>query len=195
MKRALAALALLFAAAPLFAINTAVLRRGDRVGVLRMSEQFDAATERTVANAIESSLPSALRDHGFDAFDAQLTYDDLRRGDDAGAAYYVEVVGAQARDRKAASVDVGADNVYANIGVVVSRVAAEVRLYDGKTLELVDRWDISKRSASVMPTSLGLGGRFFWASIGMPFIHGQFRAVARDVAQQAAKRIAQAAAP
>jgi hypothetical protein len=194
MKRVLG-IALLLAATPLLAINTSVLRRGDRIGVLRMSEHFDGS-EATVADAIESVLPRALRDRGFDAFDTQRTYDDLRRGDVADAAYYVEVVGAQARDREAADVGVGAENVYASVGVLVSHVAAEVRLYDGKTLELVDRWDLAKKSAAVVPTSVGIGGRYLWGAIALPIIHrGQYRAAARDVAQQAAERIAQAAAP
>jgi hypothetical protein len=195
MKRLLF-LGLLLVATPLLAINTTVLRRGDRVGVLRMSERFEIASEETVARTIESDLPRVLRDHGFDAFDAHVTYDDVRRGDGPGAAYYVEVVGARAGDREAVGVGVGAENVYASIGVVVSRVAAEVRLYDGKTLELVDRWDLSKRSTAVVPTSVGIGGRFVWAAIALPFVHyGQYRSAAHDVARQAAERIAQAAQP
>jgi hypothetical protein len=195
MKRFLF-LGLLLVATPLLAINTSVLRRGDRVGVLRMSERFDVASEETVARTIESDLPRVLRDRGFDAFDAHATYDDVRRGDGPGAAYYVEVVGARAGDREAVGVGVGAENVYASIGVVVSRVAAEVRLYDGKTLELVDRWDLSKKSTAVVPTSVGVGGRFVWAAIALPFVHyGQYRSAAHDVARQAAERIAQAAQP
>lgn len=194
MKRALG-IVLLLAATPLLAINTSILRRGDRIGVLRMSERFDGS-EQTVANAIESVLPRALRDRGFGAFDAQRTYDDLRRGDVADAAYYVEVVGARAGDRQAAGVDVGVDNLYASVGVIVSHVAAEVRLYDGRTLELVDRWDLSKKSAAIVPTSVGIGGRYVWGAIVLPIIHhGQYRAAARGVAQTAAERIAQAAAP
>jgi len=195
MKRFLF-LGLLLVATPLLAINTSILRRGDRVGVLRMSERFDVASEETVARTIENDLPRALRDRGFDAFDAHATYDDVRRGDGPGAAYYVEVVGARAGDREAVGVGVGAENVYASIGVVVSRVAAEVRLYDGKTLELVDRWDLSKKSTAVVPTSIGVGGRFVWAAIALPFVHyGQYRSAAHDVARQAAERIAQAAQP
>jgi hypothetical protein len=195
MKRLLL-LGLLLATTPLFAINTAMLRRGDRIGVLRMSQRFDVAAEQTVADAIESRLPRALHDRGFDAFDTGRTYDDLRNGDAPEAAYYVEVVGARAGDREAAGVGVGAENVYAGIGVVVSRVAAEVRLYDGRTLELVDRWDLSKKSTAVVPTSVGIGGRFVWASIALPFVHyGQYRSAAHDVARQAAERIARAAQP
>src|ERR1041385_1015528 len=136
MKRLLL-LGLLLAATPLFAINTTVLRRGDRIGVLRMSERFDGS-EQTVATAIESVLPRALHERGFDAFDAQRTFEDVRNGDAPPAAFYVEVVGARAPARGAAGIGVAAENVGTTLGVVVSRVAAEVRLYDGKTLELVD---------------------------------------------------------
>ena len=196
MKRRLLFLGLLLVTTPVFAINTNILRRGERIGVLRMNEQFDVAAERTVASAIESALPHALRDRGFEAFDTQRTYDDVRRGDGPNAAFYVEVVGAHAHDREAVGVGVGAENVYASIGVVVSRVAAEVRLYDGKTLELIDRFDLSKKSTAVVPTAVGIGGRFFWAELALPFVrYGQYRSAARDVAHQAAEAIARTAAP
>ena len=78
MKRLILLGTVLLAAAPLFAINTATLRRGDRIGVLRMSEQFDIASEQTVAQTIERDLPNFLRQRGFDAFDARGTYDDIR---------------------------------------------------------------------------------------------------------------------
>jgi hypothetical protein len=195
MKRLLL-LGLVLAATPLFAINTTMLHRGDRIGVLRMNEQFDAGAERTVANAIENALPRTLRDHGFEAFDAKSSYDDVRRGDGPNAAFYVEVVGARSGDREAVGFGVGAETVYASIGVIVSRVAAEVRLYDGKTLELIDRFDLSKKSTSVVPTSVGVGGRFFWAELALPFVHfGQIRSAAHDVARQAAEAIARTAAP
>ncbi|HEV2720874.1 MAG TPA: hypothetical protein VG323_12705 [Thermoanaerobaculia bacterium] len=184
MKRLLL-LGLLLIATPVFAINTTILRRGERIGVLRMNEQFDVATERTVANAIESALPRALRDRGFDAFDTQRTYDGVRRGDGPDAAFYVEVVGAHGGGREAAGVGVGGDNVYATLGVVVSRVAAEVRLYDGKTFELIDRFDLSKKSTAVVPTSVGIGGRFVWAELALPFVrYSQYRSAAQDVARQ-----------
>jgi hypothetical protein len=193
MKRLLFAGLVLLAATPVFAINTALLHRGDRIGVLRMSERFEGS-EQTVANAIEGVLPRALHDRGFDAFDAQRTFEDLRGGDAPPAAFYVEVVGAHAGGREAAGIGIGTENAGATLGVLVSRVAAEVRLYDGKTLELVDRWDLSKKSTMVAPTSIGIGGRYFWAALALPIFHaGQYRSAARDVAQQAAERIAEAA--
>lgn len=195
MKRALL-LGLLLATTPLFAINTSTLHRGDRIGVLRMPEQFDAASERTIANVIEGDLPRVLRERGFDAFDARRTFEELRDGDAPPAAFYVEVVGARASGRDVGGIGVGLDNVGTTLGVVVSRVAAEVRLYDGKSLALVDRWDLSKKSTTVAPTSVGVGGRFVWASVALPFVHyGQYRSAAHDVAREAAERIAQAAQP
>lgn len=196
MKRAVLGLSLLLVSSPLLAINTSVLRRGDRIGVLRMTEEFEVASEQTVAKTVESDLPRALRDRGFDAFEAGLTYDDLRPGESGNAAYYVEVIGARASGREAVDVGIGSENVFASVGVVVSRVAAEVRLYDGKTLRLVDRFDLSKKSTAVVPTSFGIGGRYIWAAFALPFVHyGQYRSAAHAVARQAADRIAQAALP
>ena len=195
MKRALT-LVLLLSTAPLFAINTASLHRGDRIGVLRMSERFEVQSERAIASTIEGDLPRLLHERGFDAFDARGTFEDMRRGDVPAAAYYVEVVGARAGGREAGAIGVGTDNVGATLGLIVSRVAAEVRLYDGKSLALVDRWDLTKKSTSVAPTSIGIGGRFVWAALAIPFVHyGQYRSAAHDVAREAVERIAQAAQP
>lgn len=196
MKRPAVGLLLLLVSAPLLALNTNVLRRGDRIGVLRMSDQFDADMERAVVRTLESDLPRALRARGFDAFDARLTYDDLRRGDAGGAAYYVEVVSARAGEREAAGIGAGVGGVYTTVSVVVARVAAEVRLYDGKSLALIDRFDLSEKRTSVAPTSVGLGGRYLWAELALPFMqYGQYRSAAHDVARQAAERIAATAQP
>lgn len=194
MKRLLL-LATLLAATPLFAINTnGVLHRGDRIGVLRMADHYEAGSEQAVAGTIEDALPGALHKHGFEAFDAQRTYEDARNGDAPPAAFYVEVVGAHAGEREAAGVGAGVGPIYTTVGVVVSRVAAEVRLYDGKTLALIDRWELTKRNTTVAPTSIGLGGRFFWADVALPFVRfGQYRSAAHDVARDAAARIAGAA--
>jgi len=195
MKRVLG-IVLVLAATPLFAINTSVLRRGDRVGVLRMSEDFELRSERVVSSAIYSGLSRELRARGFDAFESRLTYDDLRRGDDGGAAYYVEIVSARAANRNVGEVGVGADNAYATIGIVTSRVAAEVRLYDGKTLELVDSWDLWRKSTAVQPTSIGVGTRALFAAIALPFLErGRYTAAANAIAGDAAERIARTAAP
>src|SRR6266498_3270396 len=196
MKRPLLGLLLLLVSTPLLAINTNVLRRGDRIGVLRMAGEFEYASERTVAKTLQNDLRAALRDRGFDAFDTRLTYDDLRREGTADAAYYVEVVSAGVANRNAGGIGIGTDGIGATVSVIVSRVAAEVRVYDGRTLELVDRFDLSRKSTAVVPTSVGIGGRYFWAAFALPFVeYGQYRSAAHAVARQAAERIAQAAQP
>ena len=74
-----------------------------------------------------------------------------------------------------------------SLGVVVSRVAAELRLYDGTTMELIASSDLSKRTAALMPTYVGIGGGSIYASLALPFIErAQHRNVARKAARAAA---------
>jgi hypothetical protein len=189
-------LLILLSATPLLAINTNVLRHGDRIGVLRMSDEFTYGAEQTVAKAVQGDLQRELRARGFDAFDTGVTYDELRRVAPGTTPYYVEVVSANAADREHGGIGAGTDGLWATVSVVVSRVAAEVRVYDGKTLELVDRFELAKKSTAVVPTSVGIGGRNLFAAIALPFVHyGQYRSAAHEVARQAAERIAQSALP
>jgi len=190
-------LGLLLVSTPVFAINTSILYRGDRIGVLRMPERFDRASERAVSSAIEEELPSALHKQGFEAFDTQRTYDEARNGDAPAAAFYVEVVGAHTDGgNNAAGIDVGVNGVYTTVGLLVSHVAAEVRLYDGKTLALIDRWYLGEKNVTVAPTSISLASRFLFAELAMPLVRaGQSRNAAHDVAREAAARIAGAARP
>jgi hypothetical protein len=175
-------------------ILTSVLHRGDRIGVVRMSDRFAYGAGQTVATAVQNDLRSELLARGFDAFDTGGTLDDLRRGDTKNAPFYVEIVSANTRDRSVGGVGVGSDTVGATVGVVVSRVAAEVRLYDGPTLALIDHFDLSKNATAIVPTSVGIGGRSFWTFIAIPFVHyGQYRNAAHEVARLAAERIAQSA--
>src|SRR5437763_16446852 len=106
MKRLLPILLLLLATS-LAAINTNVLRRGGRIGVLRMSDAYSYGAEQTVAKTVQSDLQKELRARGFDAFDAGITYDDLRRGTGESAPYYVEVVSANAADRDRGGIAAG----------------------------------------------------------------------------------------
>jgi len=75
--------------------------------------------------------------------------------------------------------------------LVLGEVAAEVRLYDGRTLNQIARYDLHKRNMAVVPMSIGIGGRSLSAWIALPFVqYGQYRAAAHEVARQAAERIA-----
>jgi hypothetical protein len=189
MKR-LAALLAVAMAVPAFGLTRSP-RPGDRIGVLRMSDQFSYGAERTVANALQHFLRDELRNLGFHAFDARTTYDDLlHRGPD-DADFYVEVVSSYAANRPVAGAGAAVGDLAVEVAVVVGQVAAEVRLYDGRTLNLIERYDLEKRSTAVVPTGIGIAGRSIWASVMLPFVqYGQYRAAAHDVARQAAARIA-----
>jgi len=189
MKRIIFLLAIAMAV-PAFGLMRSP-RPGDRIGVLRMSDRFLYGAERTVANALQHDLRDELRNLGFSAFDARMTYDDLLHRGPEDADFYVEVVSSRASGRPMGGVGAAVGNVAVEVAVVVKQVAAEVRLYDGRTLNLIERYDFEKRSTAVVPTGIGIGGRSIWAEIMLPFVeYGQYRAAAHDVARQAAARIA-----
>ena len=175
---------------PAFALTRSP-QPGDRIGILRMSDRFGYGAERTVANTIQNDLRRELRALGFDAFDARVTYDDLYRRGPADADFYVEVVSSHAANREIGGIGTGAGPIAVDVAIVVARVAAELRLYDGRTLDVIERYDLQKNNTAVVPTAIGVGGRSVWAAIMLPFVeYGQYRAAAREVAHQAALRIA-----
>jgi len=188
--KTLTALLICAIAVPALALTTTP-RPGDRIGVLRISDRFAYGAEQTVASTIQNDLRRELRDLGFKAFDARITYDDLLRRGPGDADYYVEVVSAYAAGRPVGAMGVAIDGLAVEVGVVVSNVAAEVRLYDGRTLNLVERYDLAKKSTAVVPTGIGIAGRSIFAAIMLPFVQwGQNRSAAHEVAHQAALRIA-----
>ncbi len=181
---------LAFVALPAFAFRQSP-PAGARIGVLRMSDDDAHGAEQTVAWTVQKELRGELRTLGFDAFDARTTYDDLARGSAPDADFYVEIVSSHAVSQPVGAAGIGSNAVGVDMAVVVSRVAAEVRIYDGKTLGLLNRYDLQQNRTAVVPTAVGFGGRFFWARIPLPFIeYAQVRSAAREVAREAAARIA-----
>ena len=175
---------------PAFALTQSP-RPGDRIGVLRMSDRYTHGAEQTVAKTIQTDLRRELRDLGFDAYDARLTYDELSRHSLPAAEYFVEIISSHSMNHPVGGAGVGAGAVSVEVGVIVAEVAAAVRVYDGRTLNEVAHFDLRKGSAAVVPMGIGLGGRWSWAYVALPFMqYGQYRAAAHDVARQAAERIA-----
>lgn len=124
-----------------------------------MSDRHIGGAEETVARTVQQDLRTELRALGFDAFDAGVTFDDLRRGDGSSADYYVEIVSSRAGDLPLGGVGIGGRDIAVDLAVVVSRVAAQVLLYDGRTLDLLERYDLAQSRTTVLPTAIGLGGR------------------------------------
>jgi hypothetical protein len=184
--RRVALLALI--ALPVFGLTP--LERGNRIGVLQMADDF-AGPERVVARTIGVDLTTELTARGFNAFQAKATYEDAQRGGAPGADYYVEVVSSRTAQRQTAGIGAGVGPVGVEVGVVVAHVAAEVRLYDGRTFALLETYDLRQRNTAVAPTAVGLGTRSVWASVMLPFVqYGQYRSAAHAVAREAAARIA-----
>jgi hypothetical protein len=156
-----------------------------------MAEDFPGGPERVVARTLGNDLTSELSSRGFRAFQAKATYDDAQRGGAPEADYYVEVVSSRTSQRQTAAVAAAAGPVGVEVGVVVARVAAEVRLYDGRTFALLESYDLRQSSTAVGPTGVGLGTRSIWGYVMLPFMqYGQYRSAAHAVAREAATRIA-----
>jgi hypothetical protein len=175
---------------PAFALTQSP-RPGDRIGVLRMTDRYTRGAEAAVAKTVQTALRHELRDLGFDAYDARLTFDELSRHSLPPAEYFVEVISGPSASNPVGGAGVGIRAVSVEVGVVVAEVAAEVRVYDGRTLNQIAQFDLRKNTTAVVPMGIGLGGRWSWAYIALPFIqYGQYRAAAHAVARQAAERIA-----
>ena len=182
MKRLLFALLLVVIPSAAFAFDAT---RATRIGVLRGIDEL----QLDVAEALRGEL----RTRGFDAFDAVRTYDEAIRDGAPVADYYVEVVGDHVSTTEHGGVGIGSRHVGVSLGVLVSRVAAEVRIYDGETMELVTTHDLRKRNTAVVPTSLGVAGGSLFAYIALPYIErAQVRRVVRAAGRKAADLVVEA---
>jgi hypothetical protein len=186
MKRLTVALLVLLAPGVAFAFDAS--RHPARIGVLRPLAQYDRGRESSIQDLVLRSLRSELRERGYDAFDAQMTYEEAERRDAGTADYLVEVVGGDAYSDDYGGIGIGGRNAEVTIAVIASRVAGQLRIYDARTMELLANKSISRRSSAVLPTSIGLGGREFYAVVALPFVQwAQFRRVAHAAAHDAAE--------
>lgn len=194
-------LAAAFLAVPTFAVVTEhpaetvtpMPHAGDRIGILLMPERYADGSDLRIVEHVRRYLREELRDAGFRPFDAAVTYDDLHRHDEQNADYYVEIVGADASSRAHDLGNISDDHASVELALSVARVAAAIRIYDGKSLELLRTFDLKGRSRAVVPTDVGVGVRGLIAWIAVPIIeHAQVRAAAHDVAEDAVRRIRKA---
>ena len=190
MKRFLTAAACLTLATSAFAINTEV-KRGDRIAVLAMPAKYTLAEERRAGEAVQEFLRQELAARGFDAYRVDESYDALVREDRGNADFYVEIAAAEGNSHMEGVGGLGTRTVFIDLGVLVSHVAAEMRLYDGRTLELIDRFDLKEHHTSIAPAAIGIARVPIFGAIVLPSMRrAQIRSAAHDVAVKAADRIA-----
>jgi hypothetical protein len=182
MKRLLAALILVLAPAAAFAFDTT--RRAERIGILLSAADFDHERETVVEREVRRALRAELRARGFDAFDAERTFDEAARDGELAADYLVEIIGGDPQSEEYGGLGIGGRHIDVTVGMVVSRVAADIRVYDAQTMEVLANENLSRRNSAFVPTSLGFGGNHVFAAVALPFF---YRAQSRNVARAAAR--------
>jgi hypothetical protein len=187
MKRLLIALLLLVPGTAALAFDET--RTAPRVGVLRYDDEAFGPGGAWMSDEIVRHLLEELRERGVDAFDARVTYDEAADEGFAEADYLVEIA-ADADAGDFGGIGVGGPHGGVELSLLVARVAAEVRVYDGRTFELISTDNLRKRNRAVLPTAVGFGGRRSWLAIAVPFAQwAQQRRVARDAARDAASKV------
>ena len=182
MKRLMFAAVLLLAASAAHAFDATPAR--PRIGVLRGPEWF---------MSFHDTLQSELRQRGFDVYTEDSTFDDLSLNPDRDADWYIEIVPGDSDTVDYGGLGVGTRHADVSLGLLVSRVGAEARVYRGRTLELVASESSTKKNTAFVPTSVGIGTRSLFAVIALPFVErAQTRGVAKSVARDLAGRIATA---
>jgi hypothetical protein len=191
MRRLPIALALLLVAASAFAIDTRTAGPL-RIGILEGSDRTFSPHEAEVAELVRGSIRNALRDRGFDAFTTRDRYDDLRDASVADRAdYWIEIAASRGESSPIAGV---ALPVGPNVGMewelIVNRVAAEVRLFNGRNLDQVKTFDLRQRSTTVAPSAVFVA-RSVWAAVALPVWQWtRYRGAIRQLGSEAASRIA-----
>lgn len=179
MRSALAAL-LILAATPVAALDTTI-QRGDRIGVLTRHDSGDT---------VRRYLAAELRKLGYDAFTTDETLESLTEETGSDADFYVELAGGT-DNYSWGGIGVGGEGAGVGIDIGTTYASAIVRLYDGPSLELIDTFDVRKKTTALAPSAVGVGGRHVGVWIALPFIQilrerSAIRAVARDAAAQIA---------
>jgi hypothetical protein len=191
MRRTILAVALLTAATAT-AINTGT--RPIRIALLASPDRYADRHDMRASDLVRSHLSAELHNLGYDVVETDERLTDLARDGHPRADYYVDVFGPGGGGYPVAGIGFPIGRGAAvDLAVVVSHVAASVNVYDGRTLDLLHALDLHKKSTSVAPAAIGIGGRPFWAMIAVPFVEwAQYRSGIRAVARQAAREIDEA---
>jgi len=186
MKRLLLVLCLVAMAGTAHAFDAA--RRPERIAVLRADTESLRGDEPVIERAVRETLIRELRSRGFDAYDADRTYEEAVADGAADAHYVIEILGSNADAIDYGGVDINGRSGGVSLAIVSSRVAAQIIVYDAETMEPIAKSELAKKNTALLPTGVGGGAGnavFFW--VATPFLErAQVRSVARAAARDAA---------
>lgn len=190
MKRLLILTAIAGIALPAAAFNP-TRPNPNRVTVLQPPAYEASDVELRVAHNVRARLVSELRARGYEVVDSPMTIDDVQRTAAAVSGLYVEIAPAEVRGHAQGGVAVGTHNVGVDIGVIVSHVAADLYVYDGRSFEVIAQRHLAHDDVAVAPTGVGVGTYRMSAFFALPFIqNARYRAAAGAVVHDATEEIA-----
>lgn len=188
---------MLLAALPLCAVEQAP-RRGDRVAVLTSPVGGGALrVDARIRTALPKYLASALKKSGYDARVTPMTLMELQDRSDRESGrddYYLEVMYADTDGQSWGGVDtgtvIGSTGVGAEISVIEAHVVAEIRVYDGATLEMIDSFTLEASAVAPAITGVGVGDRHGYLFFSLPILAPRpYHTAARRIADAAATRL------
>lgn len=158
---------------------------------LLQAPAYDASDfELQITRNVRERLLGELRARGFAAVDSALTYDEAQRTGAQVSGLYVEIAPSDFHAHATGDVAVRARSVGVDVAMLVSCVAAELRVYDGRTFALIAKRHLSREDVSVVPAGIGAGSYRVAVWLALPIVqHARYRAAANGVVRDAAAEI------
>lgn len=163
---------------------------GNRIGILNTAVVEEDLVTLRVASLMRGHLARELRKAGFETFETRATLDEIAESDRTEADYYVEFVHGDSSESHDGGFGIAGRRGGIDLGIGGASISARLRLYDGRTLELIDELYAAASDRAVVPTSIGIGSRRGGIWVGLPIRLMRSRAVARQAAREAAEEIA-----
>jgi hypothetical protein len=176
MKRFLfAALLFFIAASPLAAIDFRP-QPGDKIAILAVPQDRERRMHDDLSELIANVTARRFERAGFPTVVLprsveELVADNLK--DAVGAAWIVEIAWTDGRSRTWGGGmgvgEVGDGAVGGDVAIVTAWLSANVNFYDGRSLEMLRRFELDSRATTPTLTGLSVGGRWSWLWVALPW--------------------------
>jgi hypothetical protein len=171
----IAALLFLIAASPLAAVDLRPVP-GDRIAVLAVPRDADRPIRDDLSELIARVTARRLEKEGFVTVVLPRTVDELVEDglrETVNAAWIVEIAWSDGHARTwgagGAGGEVGGGVVGGDVAIVTAWLRADVNFIDGRSLEMVDRFELDSRATTPTLQGLGVGGRWSWLWVALPW--------------------------